>query len=567
MDLDLASKQEARDLVARTRRAFETFRHFSQEMIDDICFAAVEAGFRESRRLAEMAVAETGFGRVEGKFQKNAFSTRGLWEYIRDLRTAGLVAADDARGLYDYADPFGVVAAIIPTTNPTSTALFKALICLKSRNGMVCSPHPRAAKCIAEAIRVIHDAATAAGAPRDILTCMTTVSLEGTEELMQAKGIDLILATGGSGLVKAAYSSGKPAFGVGPGNAPAYVDRSADAAHAAHCLVESQTFDNSTICASEQSLVIDRPIRDALLFELKKRRAHHCSPTEAKLLERIVMKGRGMNPDIVGRYPHELANMAGFNVAKETTILLADCDGVGFDHPLSIEKLSPILSMFTVDGWEAGCERSIEVLRFGGMGHTLALHCTDQKIIREFAEKKPVNRLVVNSPSAQGAVGYTTNLVPSMTLGCGSFGGNITSDNIGPLHLLNIKRLAYVKPGYGTPAWIGDFKEPLPPRHRTDRPEAAGPSGAGVWPSRHHGALAAPKDTGAHVHGDGCGHGHGVSPSRPDVQASNMAPVTREDVERLVASLLAAKGGTCALGRCSDCPPAGTVCHHGQTAR
>ncbi len=556
MHRDLGSRQQARDLLERTRAAFEVYRHFSQAKVDRICYAMVEAGYRESLRLAEMAVAETGFGRVEGKLAKNRFATRGLWRYIRELKTCGLIASDPVRGVDDYADPFGVIAAIIPTTNPTSTALFKAIIALKSRNGMVTSPHPRAAGCIGESIRVVHDAAVDAGAPEGILTVMDEVSLEGTDELMKHELTDLILATGGAGLVRAAYSSGKPAFGVGPGNSPAYVDRSADLGAAARAIVDSQTFDNATICASEQSLVLDRPIREAFLAEMKALGAHHCSTEEARKLAGIVVKGRAMNADIVGRYPRELARMAGFEVPQETTVLLADCAGVGWEHPLSVEKLSPLLSVFTEDGYEAGCRRCLEVLAFGGMGHTLAIHCSDEAIIREFAEKKPVNRIVVNSPSSQGAVGYTTGLVPSMTLGCGSFGGNITSDNIGPMHLLNIKRLARVDARYGTPAWRDDFEDLGP------APGAAAAPGGQAAPSR---PAAAP--------GAAAGRRRTLKPlwtPRPPVAAeprceiSGLRPedvYSKSDLEQIIQTALAQKRADgCPFGRCADCPPERGAC-------
>ncbi len=460
MYADLESRKQVRELLTQARTAFEVFRRFDQQQVDRICHAMVEAGYEASERLAHMAVEETGFGRVDGKIAKNQFATRGLWAHIRDMKTCGLLRSDVAPGVHEYGDPFGIVAAIIPTTNPTSTAMFKALISVKSRNAMVTSPHPRAVSCIKESIRILHDAAVSAGAPQGLISCMDVISLDGTDELMKHKETDLILATGGSGLVRAAYSSGKPAFGVGPGNSPAWIDRSADLAHGARCLVDSQTFDNGTICASEQSLVIDRPVEAAFLREMKQRGAYFCSPDEAEKLAKIVSVRGGMNPAIVGQYPWRLAEMAGFSVAKETTVLLAPCSGVGAKYPLSIEKLCPILSVFVEDGWEAGCERCLEVLRFGGMGHTLALHCQDEGIIRAFAEQKPVNRLIVNSPSSQGAVGYSTNLDPSLTLGCGSFGGNITSDNIGPMHLLNIKRLAYVVPDYENSAtWGGGFPD------------------------------------------------------------------------------------------------------------
>jgi acyl-CoA reductase-like NAD-dependent aldehyde dehydrogenase len=477
LDPDLASIAEARSLLKRTRAAFERFRTFDQTKVDRIAYAAVEAGYGAAARLAQLAVEETGMGRVDGKTAKNRFSTRGLWAAIRGMKTCGIVSEDRVRGIIEVADPFGVVAAIIPTTNPTSTALFKAIICLKSRNGMVASPHPRSVRCVAESIRVVREAIASAGAPPDVVTCMTAVTLEGTQALMKHDECDLILATGGSALVHEAYSSGKPAFGVGPGNVPAYVDRSADVAHAARCLVESQTFDNGTICSSEQSIVCDRPVADALLRELRARKCHVCSPEEVRKLEGIVLRGRTMNPDVVGLPASRVASMAGFPVPDETTVLVAPYEGVGREHPLSHEKLCPLLAWYVVDGWEEGCRRCIEVLRYGGMGHTLGLHCRDEDVIRAFAIEKPVNRLVINSPTSQGAVGYTTNLFPSMTLGCGSFGGNISSDNIGPQHLLNVKRAAFVRADYADGTASEEFPH-LPPCGADAEAAARGAPGA-----------------------------------------------------------------------------------------
>ena len=451
MHADLDSRRQARDLLARARRAFDEYRSFTQSQVDRICHAMVEAGFAAAEALAQLAVEETGMGRVDGKVAKNRFATRGLWAHIHDMKTCGLIASRMEEGVHEYADPFGVIAAVIPTTNPTSTAMFKAIIALKSRNAIVVSPHPRARHCTARSIEILKEAAVGAGAPEGLLSCMTQVTLAGTEELMQHQDSDLILATGSSGLVKAAYSSGKPAFGVGPGNTPAWIDRSADPAKAARCIVDSQTFDNGTICASEQALVVDSPVMEPFLSAMKALGAHLCSAEESRKLGDLVARGPGgMNPDVVGLAPARLAEMAGFPVAEDTTVLLAFCDGVGPEHKLSREKLCPILALFERDGWEAGCSLCIEILRYGGLGHTLVLHCEDEHVIHTFAEKKPVNRILVNSPSSQGAVGYATNLEPSMTLGCGSFGGNITSDNIGPRHLLNIKRLAWVVPDYHT---------------------------------------------------------------------------------------------------------------------
>jgi acetaldehyde dehydrogenase (acetylating) len=467
MDPDLASIAEARALLRRTRAAFERYKTFDQARVDRITHAVVEAGYGSAERLAKLAGEETGIGRVDGKTAKNRFSTRGLWAAIRDLRTCGIVSDDPERGVMEVADPFGVVAAIIPTTNPTSTALFKAIICVKSRNGMVASPHPRSVRCVGESVRLSMEAAAAAGAPPDLLTCMTAVTIEGTQALMKHDDCDLILATGGSALVHEAYASGKPAFGVGPGNVPAYVDRSADVAYAARCLVESQTFDNGTICSSEQSIVCDRPVAEKLLAELRGRKCHLCTAEEVRKLEAVVMRGKVMNPDVVGLSAARVAAIAGFVVPDDTTVLIAPYEGVGRAHPLSHEKLCPLLCFYVVDGWEEGCHRSIEILRYGGLGHTLGLHCEDEEIIRRFAIEKPVNRLAVNSPTSQGAVGFTTRLFPSMTLGCGSFGGNITSDNIGPQHLLNIKRVARVRPEYRDGTMTAEFPD-LPPKEATE---------------------------------------------------------------------------------------------------
>ena len=446
MDQDLLSIADARDCARRARVAFEAYRSFDQEAVDRITHAAVEAGYAAASSLAQQAVEESGIGRVDSKTIKNQFGTRGLWHEIRSMLTCGVVRDDPRSGVTEIADPFGVVAAIIPTTNPTSTAMFKAICCLKSRNAMVASPHPRAANCISESIRICREAAEDAGAPKDLLLCMSEVALEGTQALMIDRDVDLILATGGSGLVRAAYSSGKPAFGVGPGNVPAYVDRSADIPWAARCLVDSQTFDNSTLCSSEQAIICDRPVADLLTEELRALDVHVCSSEEVAALERMVVTtGGAVNTAIVGQAAPRLAEMAGIAVPEETTVLVAPYEGVGKEHPLSREKLCPILALYVVDGWEAGCHLCLDVLDQGGRGHTLGIHCSDEEVIRRFGLEKPVNRIVVNSPTSLGAVGFTTALFPSMTLGCGSFGGNITSDNVGPQHLLNIKRLGRVR--------------------------------------------------------------------------------------------------------------------------
>jgi len=447
-DADLRSIQEARDLVRRSRKAWDAFRKFDQQRVDRICEAMARAGSEASEKLARLAVEESGFGSVPGKYQKNKFCTDLLWESLKDLKTVGVVHRDDARRYYQVAEPYGVVLGIVPITNPTSTAMFKILIAVKARNSIVISPHPRGIRCIGESTRVLAEAARQAGAPDDLVLCMTSPTLEGTHEAMKARETALILATGGPDLVRAAYSMGKPAYGVGPGNAPAFIERTADIHHAVRAIVGSQTFDNSTICASEQSVVIDKAIEQPVREEFTRNGAHWCTPDEREKLAKIVVRGRRVNADIVGLFPHQIARMAGFSIPETTTVLLVEETGVGWDHPLSVEKLSPILSVYFEDGWEKGCERCIEVLNFGGRGHTLAIHSRDEEVIWSFVMEKPTHRILVNAPAAQGAVGYGTGLVPSMTLGCGAFGGNITSDNISAHNLLLTKHVGYCYEGF-----------------------------------------------------------------------------------------------------------------------
>jgi acetaldehyde dehydrogenase (acetylating) len=447
-DKDLRSIQEVRKLITAAEEAQRIYAGFSQSQVDRVTAAAARAGAEASERLAALAVEESGFGRKESKILKNRFSSQTLWEHIQGLKTVGVIHRDDHKGVMEIAEPYGVILGIIPITNPTSTALFKGIISLKTRNAIVFSPHPRGIRCISESAKVMADAAEGAGAPAGLISCISQVSMEGINEAMKHPKTSLILATGGSAMVKAAYSAGKPAYGVGPGNAPAFIERTANIRAAVKAVIVSQTFDNGTICSSEQSVVIDAPVRDRVLREFAAQGAHLCSEQEKALIEKIISKKGGINPDIVGRYPHELARMAGFEVPRETTVILAEETCVGENHPLSMEKLSPILGVFIADGWERCCELCIELIKFGGMGHTMAIHSMNEEIIMRFALEKPVSRILVNAPTSQGAVGYATNLTPSMTLGCGAHGGNITSDNVSARNLMLIKRLARVKPGF-----------------------------------------------------------------------------------------------------------------------
>jgi len=443
LDPDLRSLQEMRDLVARARAACAEVSGYDQARIDGLCKAMAEAGAAAAFDLARLAVEETGIGCVHYKVLKNLLGSEGVWDSIKGEKTVGIVSRDETAGVYEVATPVGVVAAVIPTTNPTSTALYKCLISVKGRNAVVISPHPRAKRCIAETVDVMRRAIERAGGPPDLCSCITSPTIETTGALMKHRDVAIILSTGGSGLVKAAYSSGKPAYGVGPGNVPAYVDRSADIARVAADLVGSQSFDNGTLCCSEQAIVADRPIVDKLLAALKERGAHVCDEEQTAKLGRLCNKGGLMNADVVGLDPWRVAEMAGFHVPAHTSLLLAHQGGVGEDWPLSIEILCPLLSVHTVDGWQEGCKVCKEVLHHGGLGHTMAVHARDAAVLEAFFLEKPASRICANGPTSQGAVGFSTNLVPAMSLGCGPQAGNITSDNITARHLVNYKRVAF----------------------------------------------------------------------------------------------------------------------------
>ena len=441
-DKDLVSVQQARDLVDAAHRAKVEIARFDQAKIDRICEAMARTALRESARLGALAVEETGYGVPADKQEKNRFAAEDVWNYFRGLRTVGVVS--ESKDVVEIASPRGVVAGIIPSTNPTSTAIFKLLIAIKSRNAVVLSPHPSAARCIVETARVMREAGVREGLPADAIGCMTTATIEGTETLMKHKQTAVILATGGIGLVRAAYSSGKPAFGVGPGNVPVFVERTADVPKAVQDILTGKCFDNGTICASEQSVVVDAPIESAVREQFKLQGAHFLSPAEADLLAKIVATPqRSLNPGIVGKSVEVIASLAGISVPSGTRCLMAEVGGVGRDFPLSMEKLSPILAFYVVDGLERGAQRSFEVLSYGGMGHTAGIHTRSREAAVKFGIEVPASRVTVNTPTTHGAIGFSTALPPSMTLGCGSWGGNVTSDNVSPLHLMDIKRVAF----------------------------------------------------------------------------------------------------------------------------
>ncbi|HKG45895.1 MAG TPA: aldehyde dehydrogenase family protein [Pyrinomonadaceae bacterium] len=439
---DLVSVQQAGDLVEAAHRAQAQVAAFDQAKIDRICEAMARSALGEAARLGAMAVEETGFGVPADKQEKNRFAAEDVWNYFRGLRTKGIVS--ESKDVVEIASPRGVVAGVIPSTNPTSTAIFKILIAIKSRNTVVLSPHPSAAKCINETARVMRDAGVKEGLPADAIGCMTSATIEGTETLMKHKQTAVILATGGIGLVRAAYSSGKPAFGVGPGNVPVCVERSADIPKAVQDILTGKCFDNGTICASEQAVVCDAPVEQAVREQFRLQGAHFLSAAEADQLGKVVATPqRSLNPAIVGKSVEVIAKMAGLNVPPGTRCLIADVAGVGREHPLSMEKLSPILAFYVVDGLQACAERSKEVLRYGGMGHTAGIHTRSREAAVKFGAEMPASRITVNTPTTHGAIGFSTALPPSMTLGCGSWGGNVTSDNVSPLHLMDIKRVAF----------------------------------------------------------------------------------------------------------------------------
>jgi len=442
VDKDLVSVQQARDLVEAAHRAQAQVAEFDQAKIDRICEAMARAALADAARLGAIAVEETGYGVPADKQEKNRFAAEDVWNYFRGLRTRGVVS--ETKDVVEIASPRGVVAGIIPSTNPTSTAIFKILISIKSRNTVVLSPHPSAAKCINETARVMRDAGVKEGLPADAIGCMSTATIEGTETLMKHKQTAVILATGGIGLVRAAYSSGKPAFGVGPGNVPVCIERTADVPKAVQDILTGKCFDNGTICASEQAVVCDAPIEQAVREQFRLQGAHFLSAAEADQLGKIVAtQQRSLNPAIVGRSVEVIAKMAGLTVPPGTRCLLADVAGVGREHPLSMEKLSPILAFYVVDGLEKCAQRSKEVLGYGGMGHTAGIHTRSREAAVKFGAEMPASRITVNTPTTHGAIGFSTALPPSMTLGCGSWGGNVTSDNVSPLHLMDIKRVAF----------------------------------------------------------------------------------------------------------------------------
>ena len=443
-DKDLAARQEARELCRQAEKAQKVLGTFSQEKLDGIVEAVARAFSDAAVELAELAVGETGFGNVEDKITKNRFAARRVEEAIRGQKCVGILNEKTEEGLWEIGVPIGTVAAIVPSTNPTSTVCYKAMIALKSGNSIVFSPHPKAISCTLRAAKTVAAAAEKAGAPAGSVGCLTLASMAGCQELMGAKEVRLILATGGPAMVRSAYSSGKPAIGVGAGNGPAYIHRTADVKKALSCILRSKTFDNGTVCASEQSIIVEKSMEEQVRQAARGMGFYFMKEEEAGRLAKLLFRPNGtLNPEIVGRSAVKLAEMAAIPVPGDTKILVAREEEAGPTRPYSMEKLCPVLAFYVMDSEEAVLKKVVQVLSHEGAGHTFAIHAEDREVIRRFALQVPVSRFLVNTPAALGGIGASTNLFPALTLGCGAVGGSSSSNNIGPMDLINIRRVAW----------------------------------------------------------------------------------------------------------------------------
>lgn len=442
-DKDLLSVQEVRDLVEKAKKAQQEFAQKSQKEVDAIVKSVAEAGVRNAKRLAKMAHEETGFGIEADKVIKNVFGSRGVYEAIKDMKTIGVLEVDEEKKTKKIAIPVGIVAGLIPSTNPTSTAFYKSEIALKGGNAIIFSPHPNAKNCIVEAVKVIRTAIAEAGGNEDLVSVITIPTIQATDMLMKHPDVAMILATGGSAMVRAAYSSGTPAIGVGPGNGPAYIEKTADVALAVKRIMDSKTFDNGTICASEQSVMCDCDMEPAVRVEMEKQGAYFLNDEQIAKLGKFILRANGtMNPQIVGKSAQVIADLAEIEIPEGTRVLVAKETGIGFGHPYSNEKLAPILGFYTAENYVEICELAQKILHYEGAGHTFSMHTKDPKIVDYFAARIPASRIMVNTPSALGGIGASTGMLPALTLGCGAIGGSATSENVGPQHLINVRVVA-----------------------------------------------------------------------------------------------------------------------------
>ena len=563
-DKDLLSIQEVRTKVDKAYAAWQKYRTYTQEQVDAIVERMAAAARANARRLADLAVEETGYGNAKDKYIKNLLTADWLPRRMRGMKTIGIIREAPEEKIVEIAVPVGVVAAILPTTNPTSTAIYKTLISLKAGNAIVISPHPRAHRCTCESAAILYQAALEAGAPPDIIQCVDNATMEATNALMRHERIGVILSTGGHGIVKAAYSSGKPAFGVGPGNVPVLVDTSADLEDAVAKIVSGKSFDYGTVCSSEQALVAEAPLRDRILSLLQANKAHICSGAQTEALSKLLMMPNWtVNPQCVGQAPGKIARMAGFEVPPDTSILCCHVEGVGKKFPLSAEKLSPVLSLYFVADFQAAMDTCFALLKFGGAGHTACIYSANDARTREYAMRMPANRVLVNTPAPQGSTGITTNVFPAMTLGCGAVAGNITSDNVGPQHLLNIKRLAYTvrKPEEAFEMPMDYDAAPLPGQPAGVRAMAGGGLDRAAvvaaverFLSSKGITLTAPAASSTASGGASCGCSPAPAPATPQVTQSaitesaitesTIANITAEVVSRLLSQRGGgAKGG------------------------
>jgi acetaldehyde dehydrogenase (acetylating) len=465
-DKDLLSIQEVRTKVEKAYNAWLKYQTYTQEQVDAIVERMAAVARENAVKLAEMAVEETGYGNVKDKIAKNLLNADLLPRRMRGMKTVGVLREIPEQQIVEIGVPVGVVAAILPTTNPTSTAISKTLTALKAGNAIVISPHPRAHRCTCFTAALLYQAAVEAGAPEDLIQCIDTATLEGTHSLMRHERVGVIMATGGAAMVRAAYSSGKPAFGVGPGNVPVLIDTSADLDDAVDKVVLGKSFDYGTVCSSEQAIVCEASLKERVLARLRYNKAYIANEAQRDVLGKLLIQPNWtVNAQCVGQSPQKIAKMAGFEAPADTSIIAVEETGVGKQHPLSAEKLSPVLAMYFVPDFQAAMDTCYALLKFGGMGHTCVIHAKDEARIRAFGLRMPANRVLVNTPAPQGSTGITTDVFPSMTLGCGAAAGNSTSDNVSALHLINIKRIAKVvrkaedafeyTPGQSQPVAVG----------------------------------------------------------------------------------------------------------------
>lgn len=442
MDKDLRSRQEVRDLAEKAQEAFQILGTMDQEHLDRIVKALRDCAMEHGRELGAMAVSETGFGNAKDKWEKNRFAAEKVYHAIKDMKVVGALRKQP--GLWEIGVPIGLIAGIVPSTNPTSTVIYKAMISMKAGSPILFSPHPGAVQCTLKTATLLAEAAEQAGCPKGAIGCISTPTMDAVQELMHHPHTRLILATGGGAMVKAAYSSGKPAIGVGAGNGPAYIHKSANIPEAVRQIIQSKTFDNGTICASEQSVMMEACCENAVKEEFRRQGAYFLSSEEGQKVASILLRPNGtMNPAVVGKTAWEIGTMAGITVPVGTPVLVARETEAGPTRPYSREKLCPVLGFFVEQNEDMVLKRAIEILLGEGAGHTFAMHATDEDVIRRFAKEIPASRFLVNTPSSLGGIGATTPLFPALTLGCGAIGGSSSSNNISPMDLINIRRVAW----------------------------------------------------------------------------------------------------------------------------